>query len=262
MRTPNKYDPFPEEMNRRLTGAIADLHFAPTELAKRNLLSEGVREETIFVTGNTVIDALLSIASRDYQFDDERVARAAKSGRMILLTAHRRENWGEPLRGICAAFKTIVSRTPDVSVVFPVHKNPIVRDVVFPELGGIERVILTEPPEYVQFVHLMKSAHLVLTDSGGVQEEAPSLGKPVLVLRKTTERPEGVEAGSARLVGTDAETVVAETQRLLTDSSAYGEMSRVQNPYGDGHASERIWEAIRSLPSLNTQPSTPIPIHK
>ena len=185
LRTDNKYDPFPEEINRRLTGALADLHFAPTDLAKQNLAKEGVSEDKIFVTGNTVIDALLGIASKDHKFEDERVSSAIKSGKMILLTAHRRENWGEPMRRICAAVKRIISRHPDLSVVFPVHKNPIVRDVVFPELEHLDRVLLIEPPDYVSFVHLMKGAHLILTDSGGVQEEAPSLGKPVLVLRKT-----------------------------------------------------------------------------
>ena len=246
LRTDNKYDPFPEEINRRLTGVLCDLHFAPTEPARQNLLSEGVAEECVFVTGNTVIDALLSIASRNYEFEDERVKAAAKSGRMILLTAHRRENWGSPLQNICTAVKEILQRNPNCSVVFPVHKNPIVRDVIFPELQNTDRVILIEPPDYVPFVHLMKQAHIILTDSGGVQEEAPSLGKPVLVLRKTTERPEGVDAGSAMLVGTDVSAIVSETEKLLRDKSAYERMSQVNNPYGDGHAAERIWEIIRS----------------
>jgi UDP-N-acetylglucosamine 2-epimerase (non-hydrolysing) len=254
LRTDNKYDPFPEEINRRLTGVMADLHFAPTELAKRNLLAEGVEEENVFVTGNTVVDALLSIAGREHKFSDERIAAAAKpvssgvggSGRMILVTAHRRENWGEPMRDICRAIEEIAARNADVTVVFPVHKNPIVRDTVFPELEGVERVILTEPPDYVPFVHLMKESYLILTDSGGVQEEAPSLGKPVLVLRKTTERPEGIEAGNAKLVGTDAGVIVGEVGKLLSDRSAYDAMARVKSPYGDGHAAERIWEIIRS----------------
>ncbi len=249
LRTDSKYDPFPEEINRRLTSVIADLHFAPTQLARRNLLNEGVGDDKIFVTGNTVIDAMLSIASRDYEFEDGKLNAAIKSGRMILLTAHRRENWGEPMRNICTAVKQIVSRNTDVSVVFPVHKNPVVREVVLPELEGTDRVIIIEPPEYVPFVHLMKAAHLVLTDSGGVQEEAPSLGKPVLVLRKTTERPEGVEAGGAKLVGTDVSAIVAEAEKLLRDQSAYQEMARVKNPYGDGHASERIWNVVSSFAS-------------
>ena len=175
-----------------------------------------------------------------------RIRSAAASGRMILLTAHRRENWGEPMRHICLAVKEIVRRNPDVSVVFPVHKNPVVRDTVFPELQDEDRVILTEPPEYVPFVHLIKESYLVLTDSGGVQEEAPSLGKPVLVLRKTTERPEGVEAGSAKLVGTESDLIVREAEKLLHDKSAYDAMAAVKSPYGDGHAAERIWEVIHS----------------
>ena len=246
LRTDDKYDPFPEEINRRLTSAMADLHFAPTELAKANLLAEGVGQESIFVTGNTVIDALLSIAAREHEFEDERVAAAAGSGRIVLVTAHRRENWGQPMRDVCRAVKEIVARNPDVTVVFPVHKNPIVRETVFPELEDAERVILTEPPDYVPFVHLMKRSYLILTDSGGVQEEAPSLGKPVLVLRKTTERPEGVEAGNAKLVGTDVGVIVDQACKLLGDRSAYDAMARVENPYGDGHAAERIWEIIRS----------------
>ena len=246
LRTDNKYDPFPEEINRRLTGVLCDLHFAPTEPAKQNLLNEGVDQNNIFVTGNTVIDALLSIASREYEFEDERLQAAAKSGRMILLTAHRRENWGDPLRNICSGVKEILHRNPDCNLVFPVHKNPIVRDVVFPELQDVERVLLIEPPDYVPFVHLMKHAYVILTDSGGVQEEAPSLGKPVLVLRKTTERPEGVDAGSAKLVGTDTSVIINETEKLLKDKTAYNQMAQVKNPYGDGHAAERIWEIIRS----------------
>jgi len=245
LRTDNKYDPFPEEMNRRLTGVMTDLHFAPTQLAKRNLLAEGVREDSVFVTGNTVIDALLSIAAREYTFDDRRIREAAGSGRMILVTAHRRENWGGPMRQICRAIKEI-ARDEEVTVVFPVHKNPIVRETVFPELEGVERVILIEPPDYVPFVHLMKQSYLILTDSGGVQEEAPSLGKPVLVLRRTTERPEGVESGNAKLVGTDADVIVAEARKLLSDRSAYDAMAKAQSPYGDGHAAERIWQIIRS----------------
>lgn len=246
LRTDNKYDPFPEEMNRRLTGVLGDLHFAPTELARENLLRDGVPEDRVFVTGNTVIDALLSIASRDHEFEDERIRAAASTGRMIILTAHRRENWGQPMRDICQAVKKIISRNRDVTVVFPMHKNPVVRDVVLPELQSVERVILIEPPDYIPFVHLMKAAHLILTDSGGVQEEAPSLGKPVLVLRRTTERPEGVEAGSAKLVGTDSAAIVRETERLLSDDGEYKRMAEVKSPYGDGHAAERIWEIIRS----------------
>lgn len=246
LRTDNKYDPFPEEMNRRLAGALCDLHFAPTQLARANLLREGACDEDIFVTGNTVIDALLSIAAEEHFFEDARVREAAESGRMILVTAHRRENWGERMRAVCDALRTIVTLRSEVRVVFAVHKNPVVREIVFPELEQVDRVVLIEPPDYVPFVHLMKSAHLILTDSGGVQEEAPALGKPVLVLRDTTERPEGVEAGSAMLVGTRTEDIVREVTRLLDDRAAYEAMSEVANPYGDGHAAERIWGVIRS----------------
>ncbi len=203
-------------------------------------------EGDIFVTGNTGIDALLAVASREHIFEDERVRLAAASGKMILLTAHRRENWGEPMRSICRAVKQILADHPEVRVVFPAHKNPVVREVVFPELEAHPRVILIEPPDYAGFVHLMKESVLVLTDSGGVQEEAPALGKPVLVLRRTTERPEGVEAGGAKLVGTDAAAIVSETGKLLTDKSAYLKMARKKSPYGDGHAAERIWEIIRT----------------
>jgi UDP-N-acetylglucosamine 2-epimerase len=246
LRTDNKYDPFPEEMNRRMTTVLADLHFAPTEHARQVLLDEGVPEADVFVTGNTVIDALLTVAARKHEFDDPRVRAAAESGKMILVTAHRRENWGEPMRSICAAIKQILRRNPGFSLVFPVHKNPVVRETVFPELEGVPGVVLIEPPEYEPFVHLMKSSHLILSDSGGVQEEAPSLGKPVLVLRRTTERPEGVDAGSARLVGTDVEVIVGEAEKLIHDPASYDSMAQVNNPYGDGHASERIWEIIKS----------------
>ena len=258
LRTDNRYDPFPEEINRRLTSVLTDLHFAPTERAKQALLAEGVRDESIFVTGNTVIDALLTVAARKHEFDDARVRQAVESGRMILVTAHRRENWGEPMRGICEGIRRIVSAHPEVSVVFSVHKNPIVREVVFPEFRNFsERVVLVEPPDYVPFVHLMKSAHLILTDSGGVQEEGPSLGKPVLVLRKTTERPEGVEAGNAKLVGTDPDVITAESERLLNDPAAYDAMSRVANPYGDGRAAQRIWRAITNYESQVDSPPGP-----
>jgi len=245
LRTDNKYNPFPEEMNRRLTGVLADLHFAPTSHAKDNLLAQGIPADSIFVTGNTVIDALLHIASIPHTFEDEELARATGDGkRLILVTSHRRENWGEPMKEICRAVKKIVKNHPDTSVVFPLHKNPIVREVVVPELENIERISLVEPPDYVPFVHLMKSAHLILTDSGGAQEEGPALGKPVLVLRETTERPEGVQAGNARLVGTNSERIVAEANLLLEDKTEYDKMAKVTNPYGDGHAAEHIRDAV------------------
>ncbi|MEN6372972.1 MAG: UDP-N-acetylglucosamine 2-epimerase (non-hydrolyzing) [Armatimonadota bacterium] len=245
LRTDNKFNPFPEEMNRRLTGVLADLHFAPTAQAKDNLLAQGVPADMIFVTGNTVIDALLHIASKPHTFEDVELARATGNGsQMILVTSHRRENWGEPMREICRAVREIVRQHPDTSVVFSLHKNPIVREVVVPELKDVERIHLVEPPDYVPFVHLMKSAYLILTDSGGVQEEGPALGKPVLVLRETTERPEGVQAGSAKLVGTDFNKVVTEANKLLEDRAEYDRMAKVASPYGDGHASEHIKDAV------------------
>lgn len=246
LRTDNKYDPFPEEMNRRLTTVLTDMHFAPTPAAKKNLLAEGVPASRIYVTGNTVIDALLSVAERSSEIPDiPGLSKVNLDGRrMILVTAHRRENWGEPMRRICIAIRSIVEAFPDTEVIFAVHKNPIVRDIVFKELGSAERVHLIEPPDYVPFVHLLKEAYLILSDSGGVQEEAPALGKPVLVMRKTTERPEGVEAGTALLTGTESDDVFHAAAKLLTDQNAYNNMARAINPYGDGGASVRIREAL------------------
>ncbi|HEY3298186.1 MAG TPA: UDP-N-acetylglucosamine 2-epimerase (non-hydrolyzing) [Armatimonadota bacterium] len=245
LRTENKYDPFPEEMNRRLTTVLTEFHFAPTTSAADNLLAEGVPQEKVFVTGNTVIDALLSMVEQPYSFDDPVLASAGNDGRrLILVTAHRRENWGEPMQRICAAVKRIVESFPDTRVIFAVHKNPIVRDVVFPALSGVDRVNLIEPPDYIPFVHLLEKAYLVLTDSGGIQEEAPALGKPVLVMRKTTERPEGVETGNTKLVGTDTEEIFEAASELLTDKDAYNSMSKAVNPYGDGHASEKIRQIL------------------
>ncbi len=248
LRTDDKWDPFPEEMNRRMTTRLADLHFAPTDLAAKNLLREGVPVDTVRVTGNTVVDALLSVAARDHQFDDPALAGAvAKPGRLLLVTAHRRENWGEPMANICRAVLRILDAFPDTHVVLPMHKNPVVREVIVPLLGNHPRVLLTEPQEYVPFVHLMKASYLVLTDSGGAQEEAPGLGKPVLVLRKTTERPEGVDAGTAMLVGTDPGMIFAEAGKLLADDAAYKKMARAVSPYGDGDAARRIREWVFDL---------------
>ena len=245
LRTDNKYDPFPEEINRRLTTILADLHFAPTQAAKKNLLAEGIPASKVFVTGNTVIDALLSVAGRTETPESLALSSICPDGRrMILVTAHRRENWGEPMARICAAIRSLVEAFPDTEVVFAVHKNPIVRDTVFKELGKLDRVHLIEPPDYVPFVHLLKKAHLILTDSGGVQEEAPALGKPVLVMRMTTERPEGVEAGTAILTGTETQDVFRAAAELLTDGNAYSRMAKAVNPYGDGHASVRIREVL------------------
>ena len=241
LRTGNKYSPFPEEMNRKLTGALADFHFAPTATSKSNLLKENVNPQRIFVTGNTVIDALDTTVQKDFTFADPHLTEALKSGkRLILMTTHRRENLGEPMRHVYRALKTVLESHPDVAAIFPVHKNPKVRQVVNAELGKQERVYLTEPMDYEPFVNLMARVDLVLTDSGGIQEEAPALGKPVLVLRNTTERPEAVTAGTVKLVGTDYEAVLKETLHLLDDSSYYRMMAEAVNPYGDGHACERI----------------------
>lgn len=237
LRTHDMYDPFPEEMMRRLTGQIATLHFAPTTQSRDNLLASGVPEDRIFVTGNTVIDALLSVAANTPE-------QTASGRRTILLTAHRRENLGEPMRHIFQAMADLLDRFPDVELVYPMHKNPKVREIAREVLGGRDRVTLTEPPDYAPFVAMMKAATLIVTDSGGVQEEAPSLGKPVLVVRRTTERPEGVDAGTVKLVGVDRGTIRDEAARLLSDPDAYNTMARAENPYGDGHAAERIRDVL------------------
>lgn len=245
LRTYNKYSPFPEEMNRKLTGAIADLHFAPTDTASGNLKAEGTKEDKIFVTGNTVIDALHKTVTDDFKFDDEKLANIDyENKRIILVTTHRRENLGEPMRHVYKALKDIVNEFDDVEIVFPVHKNPKVREVVNEELGNIEAVHLIDPLDYEPFANLMHRAFLVLTDSGGIQEEAPSLGKPVLVLRDTTERPEAVKTGTVKLIGTERQKVYEETKYLLTDHDEYQRMANTCNPYGDGKASKRIIEAI------------------
>lgn len=245
LRTYNKYSPFPEEMNRKLTGAIADLHFAPTDTASGNLKAEGTKEDKIFVTGNTVIDALHKTVTDDFKFDDEKLANIDyENKRIILVTTHRRENLGEPMRHVYKALKDIVNEFDDVEIVFPVHKNPKVREVVNEELGNIKAVHLIDPLDYEPFANLMHRAFLVLTDSGGIQEEAPSLGKPVLVLRGTTERPEAVKAGTVKLIGTERQKVYEETKYLLTDHDEYQRMANTCNPYGDGKASKRIIKAI------------------
>jgi UDP-N-acetylglucosamine 2-epimerase (non-hydrolysing) len=247
LRTDNKYDPFPEEINRRLTAPLADFHFAPTQTSADNLRREGVADNRIYEVGNTVIDALLEVAARPYRFEDEELDRVTAGPlRVIAVTAHRRENLGAPLERICQAIRTLVRTHPDVQVVFQMHKNPQVRDVIRGSLEGEERVMLIEPQEYVPWINLMKRSTLVLTDSGGIQEEGPALGKPILVMRETTERPEGVAAGTARLVGTDPAVITAQATRLLTDRSAYEEMARAVNPYGDGKAAERIVSVLRN----------------
>lgn len=236
LRTATIERPFPEEFNRRATSLVTALHFAPTEWAANNLRSEGVPDERILITGNTSIDALRLILERTER-------RPHCEGRMLLVTTHRRENWGEPQRRIARAVRQILEHHPDTYAVVPMHKNPIVREVLIAELS-CERVELIEPPDYAGFAALMEAAHIILTDSGGVQEEAPALGKPVLVLREETERPEGVEAGAAILVGTDEPRIVQEATRLLEDEGAYRAVAQVRNPYGDGHAAERIVAAL------------------
>ena len=251
LRTGNIYSPWPEEVNRKVTGTIARLHFAPTKKAASNLKSEGVEEEQISITGNTVIDALLRVVDRlenDPQqseaFDMEFGVDPSK--RLILVTGHRRESFGSGFERICSALGSIAKRE-DVQIIYPVHLNPNVRDPVEMSLGKLERVRLIAPQDYLPFVHLMRRADIILTDSGGVQEEAPSLGKPVLVMRNTTERPEALDAGTVKLVGTDDNLIVRETVKLLDDRVAYGAMSRAHNPYGDGRASKRIRDAVVSF---------------
>lgn len=245
LRTRNKYSPFPEEMNRHLTGVIADLHFAPTRTSEQNLLRENVAKEKIFVTGNTVIDALHHAVRHDFSFENEQLKGIDFQGhRIVTVTTHRRENLGEPMRHVYKAIKALLDNFSDIEVIFPVHRNPDVRAIVNEELGGIDRVHLIEPLDYEPFANLMHRSSIILTDSGGVQEEAPALGKPVLVLRDTTERPEAVAAGTVKLVGTDLETVYQEAKRLLADEAEYRKMAESCNPYGDGEAARRIVEAL------------------
>lgn len=254
LRTGNRYSPFPEEMNRRLAGALAEWHFAPTGGARSNLLREGVDPERIFVTGNTVIDALLATVREEYRFNAPLLdSLDFQRHRVLLVTTHRRENLGDPMRDIYLALRDVLDRYPDTRVIFPVHKNPAVRRVVEEVLGGSSRVHLLEPMDYEPFVNLMARCHLVLTDSGGMQEEAPSLGKPVLVLRNTTERPEAVEAGTVRLVGTDRAAVFEETSRLLADPAYYRSMAEAVNPYGDGRACGRIVQAVKYACNLTNE---------
>ncbi len=245
LRTGNKYDPFPEEIYRRLTSQIAELNFAPTRGARDNLLADGVDAATIYVTGNTVVDALLSVADSQATLAGTEFAWLDESDtRLILVTAHRRENLGPRHERVYAALRGITDRHPDVTALYPMHLNPAVREVARGMLGDAERVILCEPPDYLPFVALMKRSYLIITDSGGIQEEAPSLGKPVLVVRETTERPEGVHAGVVRLVGTSTEKVVAAAEELLTNPQAYAGMASGRNPYGDGRAAPRICDAL------------------
>lgn len=245
LRTFDKYFPFPEEMNRKLTGAIADLHFAPTKGSKLNLLREGINEDDIYITGNTVIDAMMHTVKENYKFEcDELNKIDFENKKVIMITAHRRENWGEGIENICESLNKIVEENNDVELVYLVHLNPIVKDVVHEKLGGKERIHLLSPLDTKETHNLMNKCFMVMTDSGGLQEEAPHLGKPVLVLRDVTERPEAVEYGTVKLVGTNVEKIVLEANTLLQDKEAYEKMSKSVNPYGDGKASERIADAI------------------
>jgi UDP-N-acetylglucosamine 2-epimerase (non-hydrolysing) len=247
LRTHNKWQPFPEELNRRIATVIADLHFAPTEWSKSNLLREGVEEKNILVTGNPVIDALNFVAKQEEPQEIRALLSKLGTGgltkRLVLVTAHRRENFGQPFENICHAIKELAARE-DVEIIYPVHLNPNVQEPVKRILKGIEHVTLLPPLDYLPMVHLMKYAKLLLTDSGGLQEEAPSLGIPVLVLRETTERPEGVEARTLKLVGTNTSQIVHEANRLLDNPIAHAEMAKAANPYGDGHTAERIIQAL------------------
>ncbi|MFC0297335.1 non-hydrolyzing UDP-N-acetylglucosamine 2-epimerase [Geobacillus jurassicus] len=254
LRTWNKYSPFPEEMNRQLTGVMADLHFAPTKRAYDNLLQENKKPESIFITGNTAIDALKTTVKDDYSHE---ILNQIGNDRMILLTAHRRENLGETMRGMFRAIKRLVQDHDDVQVVYPVHLNPAVREAAADVLGDDPRIHLIEPLDVVDFHNFAARAYLILTDSGGVQEEAPSLGVPVLVLRDTTERPEGIEAGTLKLAGTDEEMIYRLASELLNNQSEYEKMAKASNPYGDGHASRRIVEAILYYFGYNDRPPEP-----
>ncbi len=252
LRSGNIQSPFPEEANRKITTQIAALHLAPTETSRANLLAEGVDDSTIVVTGNTVIDALLTTVGKEIPFTDPRLEDLAASGRRILLvTTHRRENWGGAMEGVGRALARIARSFPDVEIVLPAHRNPVVREAVLPQLDGIENVTVTEPLPYGEFARLMSLSTVMLSDSGGVQEEAPSLGKPVLVMRENTERPEAVAAGTVRLVGTDETRVVEEVTEMFTHNSSYRKMAAVDNPYGDGNAATVSITAIAA--ALNSK---------
>ena len=246
LRTGDKFQPFPEEINRRVAGVVADLHFAPTEWSKQNLLKENIPAAQIRVTGNPVIDALKQVANKPTPPEITRLLESFGNARLILVTAHRRENFGQPLENICAALKTLAETYGDrLHIVYPVHLNPNVQNLVYSRIGKLSaNITLLAPLDYLPMVHLMKHASLVLTDSGGLQEEAPGLGVPVLVMRAATERPEGIAAGTVKLVGTDSARIVAAARELLDNPSAYEKMARSVNPYGDGHASEKIVQAL------------------
>jgi UDP-N-acetylglucosamine 2-epimerase (non-hydrolysing) len=244
LRTDDLKQPFPEELNRRMTSLVTTLHFPPTLRAREALLRENVPPERIVVTGNTVIDALLQSRQAHYRFANPALATLEATQRLLLVTLHRRESFGAPMRSVCSALRRIAERHRDLQVVLPMHPNPSVRDVVVPALGGIANVLLIEPLDYLDFIHVMARSFLIVTDSGGVQEEAPSLDVPVLVTREVTERPEGVEVGAARLVGTDETRILQAVEELLSDAAAYARMASAPNPYGDGRAAERIIAAL------------------
>ena len=241
LRTYDKYSPWPEEMNRQMVDCMADMYFAPTNLSKENLLRQNISKEKIYVTGNTAIDAMSTTIDKNYKHE---VIDWIGDSRMILLTAHRRENLGEPMRHIFKAIKRLIDEFDDIKVVYPIHKNPLVREVANEILQGTDRVRLIEPLEVFDFHNFQSKSYMIMSDSGGIQEEAPSLGKPVLVLRDTTERPEGIASGTLKLVGTNEKVIYNEAKKLLTDRVAYDKMSKATNPYGDGHASKRIADAI------------------
>lgn len=247
LRSGNMYSPYPEEANRKLTGVVTDFHFAPTEISKNNLLREGYEESKIFITGNTSIDALKWVIDDNYKFENESLNKIDfENKKVVLLTAHRRENIGKPMENIFSAVKEAVQKNDDVEVIYPMHLNPKVREIARKVFGDMDRIHLTEPFDYLPFTNLMNKCYLVVTDSGGVQEEAPSLGKPVLVVRRETERPEGIDAGTAKLVGTDKEKIFAELDVLINSEDEYKKMANAVNPYGDGMAAEHIRKAIIS----------------
>ncbi len=257
LRSHQKYDPFPEEMYRRMTGCMADVHFPPTPGAKVNLRAEGVPEERIYVTGNTAIDAVLSVAEREVSLAGTEFEWVDDyAGRIVLVTAHRRENLGERHERVFEALRALAEDHDDVTVLYPMHLSPAVRDVAARVLGESKRVVLAEPPEYLTFVRLMNRSHFIITDSGGIQEEAPALSKPVLVVRETSERPEGITTGALRLVGTDTAAIMDAAERLLSDQDEYERMSRAANPYGDGHAAERICDGIAHFLGLSQERPT------
>ncbi|WP_026477366.1 non-hydrolyzing UDP-N-acetylglucosamine 2-epimerase [Alkaliphilus transvaalensis] len=253
LRSGNIYSPYPEEMNRRLAGTLANFHFAPTEGNYKNLIAAGISSDEIYITGNTVIDALLQVVKEDYRFEDDLLNQINyEEKRVLLMTCHRRENWGTPMENIFKAVKEVAEKNPEVEVIFPVHMNPSIRQLAQEILGGNEKIYLIEPMEYEAFANLISKVDIIITDSGGIQEEAPVFGKPILVVRTETERPEAVEAGTVKVVGVDKAEIVKEVNLLLTDQSAYDKMANAVNPYGDGKASERIVEVLLNyFASLN-----------